>query len=354
MNNCGCNKFRDITGLCDLSDINDIAVNNYWTQISIPAVFKIPKQKPDIEELDSENMTVKIIRKKVIVTPGGPTPPTPTPVGNWEGKILTGRKLVIEGLLCKAITYTALTEEQSMHTAHASIPFSAYIVLPLTIGGVDTLDLNFDIISCVEDVFITEISNKTIFENITLFLQAVVAPGTICNEEGCRDIDQILIKGVATRDQLEAVVITEANADAMWTQFVLSENLLIPYKKPDIEQINSLSSCIDIISQRVVNTPTSNEEDNLEGTRLTGKKLVIEGILKQKITYTADFPCGSQPTHSAHFDVPFSVFIVVDPATIGSSRFKIEPYIEDIYVCAVDKRQVFKNTIIFIKATQCV
>ena len=38
----------------------------------------------------------------------------------------------IEGLICKAITYTADHESQPVHSAHASVPFSAYIVLPST------------------------------------------------------------------------------------------------------------------------------------------------------------------------------------------------------------------------------
>lgn len=366
MSDCGCNKlsngagqFVDITGLCDLSIINDIEENPYWTQISIPTVFNIPGQKPDLGDLHSENISVEIISQKVIVTPGGPTPPIPTPVENLEGKILTGRKLLIEGLLCKAITYTALSEDQPMHTAHATIPFSAYIVLPLTIDvgtppvTTDTLTLNFEIIPCIEDVFIKEISNRQIFQNITLFLQAVPTPGTVCNEEGCNSADQVDIKGVATREQLEAIVIG-ASPDDLWTQFVVSENLRVPSRKPDIEQINSLNSYIEIISQRVVSTPNSEGADNLEGTALTGKKLIIEGILKQKITYTADIRSGSQPLHSLHFDVPFSVFIMVPDTVIGSSLFKIEPYIEDIFVCARSSREVFKNTTIFIKATQCV
>ena len=76
MNNCACNKvcnnsgqFVDITGLCDVSQFDLASPNNNWTQISIPAVFNIPSQKPDMEELNSENVTVQILRKRVIDTP---------------------------------------------------------------------------------------------------------------------------------------------------------------------------------------------------------------------------------------------------------------------------------------------
>ncbi len=314
-------------------------------------MFNIPRQKPDLGDLHSENIAVEIVRKKVIVTPGSPLE------DNLEGRRLTGRKLAIEGLLCKAITYTAFSEDQPMHTAHVTIPFSAYIVLPLEIGGVDTLTLNFNVIPCVEDAFITEVSTRQIFQNITLFLQAVPTSDTACNERNCASANQVDIRGIATREQLEAVVIG-ASPDNMWTQFVVSENLRVPRQKPDIEKINSLNSYIKIISQRVVSTPDSGGAANFEGTILTGNKLIIEGILKQKFTYTADIrggcQSGSQPVHSLHFDIPFSVFIMVPAAATGSTLFRIEPYIEDIFICELSSREIFKNTIIFIKATQCV
>ena len=109
----------------------------------------------------------------------------------------------------------------------------------------------------------------------------------------------------------------------------ISENLNVPCEKPDIEQFISLFSKVTIISHRVVKTPITDLE-NKEGTLLTGRKLVIEGILRQKIVYTADVP--SQSVHSVHFDIPFSAFVIIQGTAIGSDRFKVEPYIEDIYI----------------------
>lgn len=98
----------------------------------------------------------------------------------------------------------------------------------------------------------------------------------------------------------------------------------------------------------VVKTPITDLK-NKEGTKLTGRKLVIEGILRQKIIYTADVP--SQSVHSVHFDIPFSAFVIIQGTAIGSYRFEVEPYIEDIYICAINKRQIFKNTTLFIKVS---
>ena len=373
MNSCGgnnqCNKicnnsgrFVDVIGLCDVNDINIKNGDglNFWTQIAIPIVCTIPKQKPDIEELDSENIIVQIIRKRVIITPTGPKEGNPE-VGippytsmNEQGKFQSGRKLVIDGFICKTLTYTALNDRQSVHTVHENTPFSTYINLPVKIPynslcGRDPILLNFHIIPSVEDVFITEICKRQIFQNVTLFVQALVTPGG-CDELDCDNIDIVLVKGVASETDLSNLQLTATNAT--WTEIIISENLVIPDKNPAIEQITSLFSHVDIISQRVVLTPTPKNVANPDGTTLTGKKLIIEGVLRQKISYVANIESGDQPVHSAHFDIPFSAFIIIPRNTRRSAMFKIEPFIEDVFICAIDKRKVFKNTIIFINATQ--
>ena len=178
MSTCMNSDFIDIIGLCDPS-IFDLAAFPYWTQISIPETLIIPEQKPDIEQINSVNVTVEILRKKVIVTPNSDG------VENQEGKLLTGRKIIVEGQLCQTINYTADVPEQSVHSAHFVVPFSAFIVLANPISTLDPLDINFDINACVEDVFIMDVSPRQIFKNVTLFLQAVPAAMTECPDNNC-------------------------------------------------------------------------------------------------------------------------------------------------------------------------
>ena len=79
-----------------------------------------------------------------------------------------------------------------------------------------------------------------------------------------------------------------------------------------MEGIVEVHSCVEIISQRVIKTPVvigytdtagnfiSGENiPNAERTNLTGRKLIIEGLLKQKVIYTADD--DKQSLHSANF-----------------------------------------------------
>lgn len=172
--------------------------------------------------------------------------------------------------------------------------------------------------------------------------------------------ESINIVGVYPSNKIENVLNCYGNGD-MWVEFFIPEIVEIPSQKPDIETISEVHSCIEIISQRVIKTPTvagytptngnfiSGEEiPSSECTHLTGRKLVIEGLLKQKIIYTA--AVDEQSLHSASFAIPFSAFIIVPADTPLSQKFRITPYIEDIFAYSMSERNVFKNTTIFIKA----
>lgn len=185
---CNCNNYKDvqITGLCNPDYIDfDLDINPYWTQISIPENLLVPNEKPPIEELYSVNISVQIISKKVITTPRSGGVDSDPPADNNEGKKLTGRKLLIEGFLCQTVSYIAAVADQSMHSVQFSVPFSAFIVVPKEIDGVDTKDINFDINACIEDVFIISVCPTQIFKNVTLLLQATPVPSENCINECC-------------------------------------------------------------------------------------------------------------------------------------------------------------------------
>lgn len=177
----------------------------------------------------------------------------------------------------------------------------------------------------------------------------------------CKTGDYISVNGKFPEDKIENILHCDGSVDK-WVQFFVPEIVDIPSQKPDMEAIVSVHSCVDIISQRVIKTPVvtgytnasgqfvpGQDISNSECTNLTGRKLIIEGILKQKVVYTA--AVEEQSLHSACFSIPFSVFIIIDPDTLLSQNFKIYPYIEDIFTCRLSERSLFKNTTIFIKAS---
>lgn len=132
-------------------------------------------------------------------------------------------------------------------------------------------------------------------------------------------------------------------------QFTVQENLVIPSVKPDIEQIVRVMAEVKITHTNVIITPISL---SYEGQRLTGRKLIVEGELIQKIEYVADEP--AQSVHAAHFTVPFSTYIVLDSTDYSDGDVvTVVPYIEDIYVKQIDKRTIFKNVTLFLHAIIC-
>lgn len=165
------NSFIEITGLCCPRDVSVVLERYpYWTQMYIPETLVIPPLKPDVEDVNSVNIMVNILRTKVIKTPIADN-------GNLEGKRLTGRKLIVEGQLCQKVVYTACHEDQPVHSAHFYVPFSAFIVVPyyVTVNGetLDSLEVNYQVNTCVEDVTVKQLNERIILKNVTLLISAV-------------------------------------------------------------------------------------------------------------------------------------------------------------------------------------
>lgn len=157
--------------------------------------------------------------------------------------------------------------------------------------------------------------------------------------------EAFIVKGVCEPEVLERLL---RDNSQRWTQIFVPEVLCVPEHKPDIEQLITVNAAVQVLSQRVVKTPNSCGLKNEEGTRLTGRKLIIEGLLRQKIMYTAAVP--EQSVHTVHFDVPFSAFIVLKEKDLLTETFAVTVCIEDLFVTSITPRQIFKNVTLFIKA----
>lgn len=180
------------------------------------------------------------------------------------------------------------------------------------------------------------------------------------HNELCEQCDNINYVGICPERNMNTALQCGVASD-MWVQLFVSKIMDIPVQKPDMEGVCSVNSCVKIISQRVVKTPTvtgytnsagvlvpGNTIDNAECTRLTGKKLIIEGIVQQKVIYTS--LAADQALHSATFMLPFSAFIIVDGDAALTQKYNISAILEDVYACALSERSVFTNNTIFIKA----
>ena len=161
-----------IDGICtDIKSVTEvISQYPYWFENIINETLKIPDQQPDIESLNSLNITVNILQQQVIKTPIATTE-------NIEGKMLSGRKLIVKGNLCQRLSYTAAEYVQGVYTVDYYVPFSAYIVVPkeYSFNSVvfDSLDINYNVSTCVEDVSLALIDSRTIKKQVTLLVYAV-------------------------------------------------------------------------------------------------------------------------------------------------------------------------------------
>lgn len=156
------------------------------------------------------------------------------------------------------------------------------------------------------------------------------------------------IVGIA--DPSSFPVITTANPN---TQYIVEEKLVIPDAKPDVEQVNTVMIEAKITDFRTITTPV-------------GLKVIIDGIINQKLIYTAADVV--QSVHSVHFQEPFCTFIEIPltlPAGVNVTQYlqslgitladviqgKTAVLIEDVSVKLLDPRTVEKCTVLFLWTT---
>ncbi|MCM1989318.1 DUF3794 domain-containing protein [Oceanirhabdus seepicola] len=107
--------------------------------------------------------------------------------------------------------------------------------------------------------------------------------------------------------------------------------LCVPNSKPDIETILQLFIDTSIKKSHVLYTPMEN-------------KLIIYGNIHLKILYVAN--TSSQSVHSAHFDIPFSTFILSSNICnhIGDTTI----FIEDTFVNQLDSKNFYVSTLMLV------
>lgn len=135
---------------------------------------------------------------------------------------------------------------------------------------------------------------------------------------------------------------------AVFKQMNVEQNFCLPDAKPDIEQIIKIFSEMKIKSTKVIKTPKGT---SLEGQILTGWKIVVEGVVKQKIQYVAEEP--EQSVHAAHSDILFSTYILLPDNFVMGTPITIHGYIEDVYAQRMDERCIFNNITILLTADFC-
>lgn len=154
----------EIIGVCDVNRIRfeevEVNTDKNWAEIYIPHILHMPSEKLSVKSVDKIFINIEIISAKVM-------PAHRTFSTNKEGRKVTGRNLIVKGLLKHKIIYTALVEGESVHSVKCDIPFSTFIVL-----YEGSLEEKFTVDFCVEDVFVKLLNKRKIFKNTIVFLRA--------------------------------------------------------------------------------------------------------------------------------------------------------------------------------------
>ncbi|NPV71675.1 MAG: DUF3794 domain-containing protein [Firmicutes bacterium] len=139
-----------------------------FTQIALVDTLVASELKPPIEQLITVFIDVSIDSVRIVQTPIG------TSLG---GQILLGAKAVIEGTVNQKMTYVAAAPDQPVHAFEGTIPFSTFIVVPPTVGGIPIVDLlgAIKVTPFIEDVFVNVTSPRSVFKNVILFLNLTIA-----------------------------------------------------------------------------------------------------------------------------------------------------------------------------------
>ncbi|AOR24023.1 DUF11 domain-containing protein [Clostridium taeniosporum] len=117
-----------------------------------------------------------------------------------------------------------------------------------------------------------------------------------------------------------------------------SEKIYKEKDKPFIGEVDNVSADIDILEYHIVKTI---EGKSNEGQKLTGYKIVLQGIIKEVIEYSSD-ECN-RSIYITNEHIPFSTFIVLpDNFKIGS-KINIDYSIEDISFERRNKVSVYTN-----------
>lgn len=376
---CNCDFNLKSFGLCDpkriIIDGSDRTVLN-WNEISVPEILCVPEAKPDIENLDQIYANAELTSVKLIETP------------------FSYEKLYVLAPL--ALVTQVQTIVDQITTLIGATGTIAALFTPTT-GVIPLLLTAFPLVT--EPSYVTDAINAVdaaVF-NLIEYILNLVLTGQVLSSYLCTTLKDLTALLEALVKALQGVV------DAL-TTFVLS---LISLTDPAFAAIATaldnvgiavdlILATIDTIVASIASLITSigpvayiTTSQNEEGTCLSGRKLIVQGFLNQKVVYTGDVDI--QSVHSAHYSIPFSVFIVVYPKfenldyqpnvvvnildengdpiqkTISGiavncdnqdielvpdlcEEFCVEAYIEDIFATALDPRTIFKNVTLFFLA----
>lgn len=143
----------------------------------------------------------------------------------------------------------------------------------------------------------------------------------------------------------EVVIHSIDMAISNFKEIVVSDYLMVPSQKPNVQEINSTNEYIRISKSRVIKT--SNMK-SLEGQILSGYALVIHGYVDQIIEYTSKEAINA--IYSINYTSPFSTTIVLPRDFVVGNRIETDVVVSESHVNIIDERCIMSNITLFLIA----
>ena len=197
-------------------------------------------------------------------------------------------KVIVNGIISLRVIYEAAVPVQSVHVAHFTIPFEAFVEIPgaqpgmTVVAGAEVEFISIDVGSDGRTLMvriILKVTGKVISVRKIQVVTAVAGvPGLIVLK------DLVRVQEVLGDDKQQGIV---------------RELIDIPDEKPNAASILDFSSTPEV--RRVIVAPG---------------KVIVDGAIAQRIIYEAlDDP--TQQVHTLHYTIPFSEFVVLPEAKPG-------------------------------------
>lgn len=368
--NCNCNFNLRNFGTYDLSRVkingSDRTQLN-WSELSTPEILSIPEEKPEIEQLDQVYVDAKINCAKLIETP-------------FAFK-----------------SYDRLATELEIATATSAINSANVDITPVTtavgtilavpglpaIPEVTALQNSLNAVTAANTNLTTTISTATTVLSGPCVSAAAVAE-QLQNVSAATAAEQAALNGLVTSaNALAAATAGDPIVGPLVAAAVATLVTAVNTANASLDTaLAALASAIASIGNTSIFVILPNEE----GTCLSGRKLVVEGVLNQKIVYTG--LVTTQSVHSICREILFTAYVIpyanfqglvyeenveviidstVVPCVTGfvngfsydpdvpivvelCEEFCLNAYIEDVFAYVIDKRTVFKNATLFLLA----
>lgn len=125
-------------------------------------------------------------------------------------------------------------------------------------------------------------------------------------------------------------------------QFKLKKVTTLSPKDPDINELYYANAKVEVKHTKLLKTEKGESE---EGQILKGLQLVVEGNVKQTIKYMSEDK--NKSIVFSEYLLPFTTFIALGE-NFDSTKWKIDTYIEDIYVLKLSKRKIYQSIMFLI------